>query len=111
MPLRDFTPARVDLGRTGHSVPTRELLEFQLAHARARDAVHLPLDVTSLQVELEQRGIAHIVVESAAPDRAVYLRRPDLGRQLGAASRDRVEALRGDFDVVFVIADGLSALA
>jgi ethanolamine ammonia-lyase small subunit len=106
MRLRDFTPARVELGRTGHSVPTRELLDFQLAHARARDAVHLPLDATALAIEL---NFPYLILESAAPDRAAYLRRPDLGRQLSVASRARVSP--GDFDVVFVIADGLSALA
>src|SRR5205814_9057057 len=78
--LRDFTPARVDLGRTGHSLPTAELLNFQFAHARARDAVHLPLDTNSLAVELQQKRLPAIVLASAAPDRATYLRRPDLGR-------------------------------
>ena len=65
--LRDFTPARVALGRTGHSLPTRELLDFQLAHARARDAVHAQLDVRALGTEL---GMEMIVARSAAPDRA-----------------------------------------
>jgi len=106
--LRDFTPARVDLGRTGHSVPTRELLEFQLAHAKARDAVHHPLDVHSLALELERESIT---VATAARDRTTYLRRPDLGRQLNEDSRSRLAKLKSDFDAVFIIADGLSALA
>ena len=108
MKLGDFTPARVDLGRTGHSVPTRELLDFQMAHARARDAVHAALDVRLLAAELRERNIEFVTLASAAPDRATYLRRPDLGRRLGVESRDR---LTGTWEVVFVIADGLSALA
>jgi ethanolamine ammonia-lyase small subunit len=100
--LRQFTPARVALGRSGHSLPTSELLRFSLDHARARDAVHEPLDPQSL-------GIRHVLLESAAPDRATYLRRPDLGRQLSAASRQRLE--KGDYDAAIVIADGLSAPA
>ncbi len=109
--LRDYTPARVDLGRTGHSLPTRELLDFQLAHAQARDAVHLPLDANSLAVELNQKNISSITLASAAPDRTTYLHRPDLGRQLNADSRERIAKLKSTYDAAFVIADGLSALA
>jgi ethanolamine ammonia-lyase small subunit len=104
--LRDFTPARVALGRTGHSLPTRELLDFQLAHARARDAVHAQLDVRALGTEL---GMEMIVARSAAPDRATYLRRPDLGRILSDQSRLLIAS--GNYEVVFIVADGLSALA
>jgi len=111
MRLRDFTPARVEIGRAGHSVPTRELLDFQLAHAQARDAVHLPLDVNSLIVELKQNQVECVALASAAPDRGTYLRRPDLGRKLNAESRDRLRALKSDYDAAFVLADGLSALA
>lgn len=111
MRLRDFTPARVGLGRVGHSLPTSELLDFQLAHARARDAVHLPLDVNSLVVELKQRGVRSATLTSAARDRAEYLRRPDLGRRLSAGARDRLVPYKSEYDAAFVIADGLSALA
>jgi ethanolamine ammonia-lyase small subunit len=102
--LRDYTAARVDLGRAGHSLPTVQLLEFQLAHARARDAVHLPLDSASLILELKRECR---VLKSAAPDRATFLRRPDLGRRLSA----RWTPQNRGFDAAFVIADGLSALA
>jgi ethanolamine ammonia-lyase small subunit len=100
--LRAFTPARVALGRTGHSMPTVELLRFQLDHARARDAVWEELDPASL-------GLPHILVHSAAPDRQTYLRRPDLGRTLSANSRLLLE--RGDYDAAIALADGLSAAA
>jgi len=109
MRLRDFTPARVDLGRAGHSLPTRELLEFQLAHARARDAVHTALDVRLIAAEL--KNVPFIALASEARDRATYLRRPDLGRRLNADSRGRLTALASDFEAAFVLADGLSALA
>jgi ethanolamine ammonia-lyase small subunit len=111
MKLRDFTPARVDLGRAGHSVPTRELLDFQLAHAKARDAVHAPLDVRSLAAELRAKNIEFLTLASAAPDRTTYLRRPDLGRQLNADSRDKLSKLASNYEAAFVIGDGLSALA
>jgi ethanolamine ammonia-lyase small subunit len=111
MRLRDFTPARVELGRAGVSFPTRALLEFQLAHAKARDAVHLPLAVNSLVAELKAKGVESMALASAARNRDEYLKRPDLGRRLSDASRERVAPLRADYDAAFVMADGLSALA
>lgn len=92
-------------------MPTRQLLDFQLAHARARDAVHLPLAVNSLAVELKQEGFSSIALASAARDRDEYLKRPDLGRRLSEESRERLKDMRSECDMVFVIADGLSALA
>jgi ethanolamine ammonia-lyase small subunit len=109
--LRDFTTARVALGRTGDSLPTRELLDFQLAHARARDAVHATLDASALRLELHALGVDAAVVHSAARDRSTYLRRPDLGRILDDESRTLIAAQRAKHDAVFIAADGLSALA
>jgi ethanolamine ammonia-lyase small subunit len=109
--LRDFTSARVALGRTGNSLPTRALLELQLAHARARDAVHTRLDPQLLARELSSASQESILVHSAAPDRATYLRRPDLGRTLTENSRRLLADRKGDFDAVFIVAGGLSALA
>jgi ethanolamine ammonia-lyase small subunit len=100
--LRSFTPARVALGRSGHSLPTSELLRFQLDHARARDAVYCELDTGAIR-------LPHVVLRSAAKDRATYLRRPDLGRSLSPDSR--AQLVRGDYGAAIVIADGLSAPA
>ena len=96
-------------GALVNSLPTRELLDFQLAHARARDAVHFPFDAGALVQEMEAEGWLAVAVKSAARDQAEYLRRPDLGRRLDADSGSRIERLRGPFDVVFIVADGLSA--
>src|SRR5260370_30616105 len=107
--LRHYTPARVALGRTGSSVATREMLDFQLAHAQARDAVNTALDVGSLLDGLRQRNLPCCAFKSAAPDRVTYLRHPNLGRTLSAESAEELKS--APCDVVFVIADGLSALA
>src|SRR5271169_375615 len=107
--LRSYTPARIALERTGVSLATRPLLDFQLAHARARDAVHAAIDVRMLCDELRRSDLASLALESKARDRATYLRRPDLGRALGEDSAALLTP--GEYDVVFVIADGLSALA
>jgi len=107
--LRDFTMARVSLGRTGDALPYRELLDLRRAHAAARDAVHERLDVVSLRMECEQRGWDTVAVRSNACDRAQYLRRPDLGRLPDSAAKQTLTP--GPFDAVIVIADGLSALA
>ena len=54
--LRAHTPARIALGRSGVSLPTEEVLRFGHAHALARDAVHLPLDVDALRASFENAG-------------------------------------------------------
>lgn len=107
--LRSYTPARIALERAGVSLATRPLLDFQLAHARARDAVHAAIDVRMLCDELRRSGLPALALESKATDRATFLRRPDLGRALSADSLALLTM--GAYDAVFVIADGLSALA
>ena len=109
--LRRHTPARIALGRAGSALPTQALLEFGLAHARARDAVHAALDVEALSVQLRAAGHAALQVRSAAPDRATYLMRPDLGRRLDAASAQALDAAGTRADIVVAIEDGLSAPA
>ncbi|KZF08439.1 MAG: ethanolamine ammonia-lyase subunit EutC [Rhodococcus sp. (in: high G+C Gram-positive bacteria)] len=106
--LRLSTQARIGLGRTGDSLPTRRVLEFRSAHAAARDAVHMPLEVDKFAVDVEKVGVgAPVVVTSKATSRAEYLRRPDLGR-----SPDDLSSIdKGDFDVGFVLSDGLSPRA
>lgn len=113
--LRRLTPARIALGRTGTSLPTRAQLDFQYAHAQARDAVHLPFDHAGLSAQLTERQRESLVLHSAAVDRNSYLQRPDLGRKLSDQSaqalREYVQAHPGGVDLVIVVADGLSALA
>ncbi len=118
--LRRHTDARIALGRAGHSLPTAPHLAFQLAHAQARDAVHLPFDAAGVAASLQAAGLETLALHSAASDRAMYLQRPDLGRRLDESSRERLlqwqaahsPAVEGaGFDLAFVIADGLSALA
>ncbi len=100
--LRASTPARIALGRAGSSLPTKEVLGFGLAHAKARDAVHDALDVDKLLSELHDHK--PVSVRSAAKDRATYLTRPDLGRKLDTP-------LSGNAEIVVAIEDGLSAIA
>ncbi len=110
--LRAHTAARIALGRAGVSLPTAEWLQFAQAHALARDAVHAPFDSAALAQALALQAFQAMVVESAAPDRATYLRRPDLGRRLSARSAALFAGLQTpDCDVAVVVADGLSALA
>src|SRR3954452_24875603 len=103
--LKAVTTARIGLGRTGDAPALDAVLAFQLAHASARDAVHAPLDTAALTDALSPLPV--VQVRSQAPDRASYLRRPDLGRRLHPTCRDR---LSGPCEVVFVLADGLSAI-
>jgi ethanolamine ammonia-lyase small subunit len=122
--LNQYTPARVSLGRAGSGLPTRDLLEFQLAQAQARDAVHAALDLNGLMNELAHRGLHPISLKSAAANRLEYLRNPGFGRTLSPESATKLEATRNEstsnqsagsqstpIDLVFILADGLSAIA
>ena len=112
--LRALTPARVALGRTGVSLPTRARLDFDLCHAMARDAVHARLETAALAKTLRNlTGLEVLCLHSGAPDRATYLQRPDLGRKLDEPSEKLLaqSAAEGPFDLALIVADGLSALA
>ena len=103
--LRSATRARVALGRAGDGLPTARWLEFRAAHATARDAVHTPVDPALLRAGLGDREL--LEVHSAAPDRATYLQRPDLGRRLAPGT----DLPAGDVDLAVVLSDGLSPRA
>src|SRR3954452_25084709 len=114
--LRRLTAARIGLERTGASLATGPLLEFQLAHARARDAVHEPFDPARLAADLAANFAPYLAelaapvltVASAAPDRQLYLMQPDLGRQLAPGAEAVLASHAGRYDIVFVVSDGLS---
>ncbi|TLG77758.1 ethanolamine ammonia-lyase subunit EutC [Methylocystis sp. B8] len=109
--LRSATPARIFLPRAGAALTTRATLDFQLAHAEARDAVEERLNAESLFGDMSSRGLKVVCVRSAARDRRSFLLRPDLGRRLDDESRERLKSAGGDYDLAFVIAEGLSARA
>lgn len=113
--LRQLTPARIALGRAGTSLPTGAQLDFQFAHAQARDAVHLPFDHAGLREQLHERSLDTLLLQSAAADRHIYLQRPDLGRRLNEASASALDEYAAEngrgYDLAIVIADGLSSLA
>jgi ethanolamine ammonia-lyase small subunit len=109
--LRRHTAARIGLARAGASLATAPLLEFQLAHARARDAVQAPLDDALLAADLGGLGPPVLNVASAVSDKQQYLMRPDLGRRLAAGAQSTLGPYAGAYDVVFVVSDGLSARA
>jgi ethanolamine ammonia-lyase small subunit len=110
--LARLTPARIALGHAGCALPTREVLKFALAHARARDAVHTRFDVERIEAAIRAVGFETLTVVSAAASREIYLRRPDLGRRLSSASRAMLEARTAPaVDLVLVVADGLSSSA
>ncbi|GAB3745493.1 ethanolamine ammonia-lyase subunit EutC [Spirosoma pomorum] len=111
--LSEHTAARIAQGRTGHSLTTHALLQFQLDHARARDAVHAQLDANTLLTKLNTLQADSIILHSRAADRQVYLKRPDLGRQLAYGSMVRLAEMDEQpvIDLCIVVADGLSAFA
>jgi len=110
-PLKEFTPARIAIGRTGVSIPTKQSLEFKLAHAHARDAVYSVLDRDEMADKLKQFALPVLFLHSKADNRAQYLQRPDLGRKLKKSSASQLKDMAGNYDVSIIIADGLSATA
>ena len=110
--LRALTAARIGLARTGASLATAPLLDFRLAHARARDAVHTPLDEPALLAAVGAATASPVlVVSSQAPDRHTYLLRPDLGRRLQPGATSVLAAHAGAYQLLIVLGDGLSAQA
>ncbi|RKR82577.1 ethanolamine ammonia-lyase light chain [Mucilaginibacter gracilis] len=110
--LREFTAARIAIGRTGNSIPLSELLDFKLAHAHARDAVYSTLDVEGIAKNIQQFKLPVFTLHSRAASRAKYLTRPDYGRTLNDESIEELTTYNGlETDVAIVIADGLSAMA
>jgi ethanolamine ammonia-lyase small subunit len=110
--LRSYTAARIGLGRAGVSMPTREVLDFSMAHAQARDAVRKPLDLRGVEQRLAGMGIDTLRVASLAADRDQFLRRPDLGRRLDDASRAALRArAQPAGQLLVVVGDGLSSTA
>ena len=111
--LKHFTRARIALGRVGSSLPTKEILDFGLSHAMARDAVHLPLDTDALDANIRSFGFSTLHVHSNAPNRHTYLLRPDLGRRLNEESRQFLQSIKPTthIDFLIVVGDGLSSLA
>ena len=112
--LKAFTPARIALGRTGTAIPLQEVLQFRLAHAHARDAVHSLLNTEALIAQLQSFKLPVNLLHSEAADRYEYLQRPDKGRKLNAASAGLLSSIAGDGakdTVAIVLADGLSATA
>jgi ethanolamine ammonia-lyase small subunit len=105
--LTAFTPARVALGRTGNGLPIRRVLEFELAHAQARDAVLRPFHPQAVADALDRHGTQLLTTQ--ATDRQTYLMNPDAGRRLSDVSRASLK--HGAFDAALVIADGLSSTA
>ncbi|WPV66209.1 ethanolamine ammonia-lyase subunit EutC [Chitinophaga sp. LS1] len=112
--LKAFTTARIALGRTGTAIPLREVLNFRLAHAHARDAVYSALSVNTLQEQLQPFHLPVLLLHSKAGDRHEYLQRPDKGRQLdedSIALLDKTDSRYLHKDVAIILADGLSATA
>ena len=107
--LRRFTQARVGLGRAGHAVPTAAHLDFQEAHARARDAVWSAFDAARLASDCAGLGVPVLRVASLARDRHEFLLRPDLGRRIADTDAARLAAQAIPGRIALVVADGLCA--
>jgi ethanolamine ammonia-lyase small subunit len=111
--LRCHTQARIGLGRAGHGLPTAALLDHQLAHAAARDAVLRPWNVDLFSRQAQELGVETLCLRSRATDRTEYLLQPELGRRLSEESAERIASVRAakSADVSVTVTNGLSSSA
>jgi ethanolamine ammonia-lyase small subunit len=110
--LRRFSQARIALGRAGHAVPTPVQLDFQMAHAQARDAVHFSWNMDAFAAQVRNLGENILVLDTPVGSRSEYLRRPDQGRVLTEESRLRLRSLEAAHsDVALIVTNGLSSTA
>ncbi|HEV3137862.1 MAG TPA: ethanolamine ammonia-lyase subunit EutC [Pirellulales bacterium] len=110
--LRERTPARLLVGRSGPAYRTATQLDLREDHALAVDAVQTEMDLTRDlgQALIDRSGLFE--VSTLAIDKSQFLRRPELGRQLSAAARAEIaEKCPVKIDLQVAIGDGLSAAA
>lgn len=109
--LKQYTDARIAMGRAGNHIPLQHSLAFKLAHAHARDAVYAAMETESIISGLQQYSLPVLTLQSQAAGREQYLQRPDLGRLLEENSASRLQEYKAAYDIVLIVADGLSATA
>jgi ethanolamine ammonia-lyase small subunit len=105
-PASPHTTALLGVGHVGTRYGTDLVLQFQAELAVAHEAVAAELP--------EGWAASHglLPVQSRARDHREFLLRPDLGRRLDDASRERlVQRAAHGVDVQIIVADGLSAVA
>ncbi|MUP46906.1 ethanolamine ammonia-lyase subunit EutC [Gramella sp. BOM4] len=103
--LRSLSKARIALGNSGGSLPTKEVLNFQEDHAFTKDAIYSDLMEEELIEQLKKFELPVFQFQTKVSDRKEYLKRPDLGKKLAENS----EAEKGNFDILFILTDGLAA--
>jgi len=112
--LSRYTSARIAQGRAGGSYRTESLLDFRLAHARARDAVMKTFDVDAVEASFKNAAFQTVRLTTGADNRASYLANPNLGRQLSGESKQFLMdhlSMWGKRHLAILVSDGLSALA
>lgn len=104
--LKQYTPARIGVGRTGTRPLTGDFLSFRIDHAAAVDSVYGEVSEETL-VEF---NLFSVTTRFQTKER--YLKRPDEGRLLSLEGRNLIkkECITHP-QVQIVIADGLSANA
>jgi ethanolamine ammonia-lyase small subunit len=110
--IRERTPARIFFGRAGAAYRTSTQLDLREAHAAARDAVRAELNLQSVFGPEFIKRWKLFEVATEAHSKEEFLLRPDLGRRLGAASREELaRRCSGGNDLQVAIGDGLSVTA
>lgn len=105
MEMKEKTPARIGVWRTGPRYMTSTSLRFKADHAAAQDAVFSYVDE-----EFVKRNNL-IQTETVCRDKDEYITRPDLGRQFSDEEKQNIKSHCGTPKVQIVVGDGLSSAA
>ncbi len=107
--IKEITPARLGVGRSGARPLTAAMLQFRADHARARDAVHSELSETFIKNLVENEKA--LVLKTLCSDRSDFILNPPKGKKADEKEISKLGELERNMDVQIVISDGLSAAA
>lgn len=105
--LKKYTAARIGLGISGASMPTKALLSFNWHHAIAKDIIDLDWQTDNIIKDFPNAIILNTIVKN----RQEYILRPDYGCKLHPYSINLLNHINHKEELLICASNGLSSLA